>query len=87
MTSDHAAKMEDLTQMLKDMHSHQPMSPMSQQSNTVMSPAAGAMSPYLNPAVKGPWIPEPALEFGEPNMHFMPVPAHTGTCRLTGNTA
>jgi hypothetical protein len=28
--------------------------------------------------LKAPWIPEPALSFGQPGMHFMPVPAFTG---------
>ena len=54
--SDHAAKLEELSAMLKEMHP----------------------SPTVNPAVKGPWVPEPALAFGTPNMQFMPVPAHTG---------
>lgn len=27
---------------------------------------------------KAPWIPEPALSFGQPGMHFTPVPAFTG---------
>jgi hypothetical protein len=27
---------------------------------------------------KAPWIPEPALSFGQPGVHFMPVPAFTG---------
>jgi hypothetical protein len=39
---------------------------------------AAHVHPTRHPAVKGPWVPEPALAFGEPNMSFMPVPAHTG---------
>jgi len=56
MASDHAAKLEELSAMLKEMTPH----------------------PTLNPAVKGPWVPEPALAFADPTLQFMPVPAHTG---------
>lgn len=46
------------------------------------SSASGAqhaiLHPMHHPTMKGPWVPEPALAFGEPNMQFMPVTAHTG---------
>jgi hypothetical protein len=42
------------------------------------APHAMIMHPTLNPATKGPWIPEPALAFGDESMHFQPVTAHTG---------
>lgn len=42
------------------------------------APHAMIMHPTLNPATKAPWIPEPALAFGDEDMQFQPVTAHTG---------